>query len=66
MKEQLTSEGFNEVFEKNLKDSDTYTEAYRKTERFHYDRYGRERYSSYDSFRRCRRNLLRKGKKFHN
>ena len=42
--------GFVEVFEENLKDSPTFTEAYERTERIHEDLFGERRYSCYQSF----------------
>lgn len=56
----LTSEGFNDLFEINLKKSETIEQAYNESERYHLDRFGFKRYSSYMSFRVSRSKYLKK------
>lgn len=45
-----TTEGFCQAFEKNLRVTRTFTEAYEITEASHEQLFGRRRYSCYESF----------------
>jgi hypothetical protein len=60
MKEQLTAEGFNLLFEDMQKTYPTYIQAYIKAEAKHIEKYGGRRYASYDTFRKCRARMIRK------
>ena len=55
---QWTNEGFNQVFERFIKTEQTYIHAYLKAEEEHKKTFGEYRYSSYDSFRSCRRKII--------
>lgn len=56
----LTAEGFNDLFEQKLKESDTIEQAYNNSEKYHLDNFGFKRYASYMSFRVTRSKFLNK------
>lgn len=58
IKAQLTTEGFNDLFEQFMKEDIPYTQAYVKAEEYHIKVFGSIRYKSYESFRASRHNLL--------
>lgn len=47
---QMTDDGFIEVYESQVKQARTYTQAYENTETMHEITFGHRRYSSYHSF----------------
>lgn len=58
LQEQLTTEAFNQLFEKFYSEGNNYVDSYLKSEEYHKTKYGHYRYSSYESFRNVRKNLL--------
>lgn len=59
---EWTCKGFNDVFNELIKQDITYIQAYIQAEEMHVQRFGKIRFSSYESFRNSRRNLLFKNK----
>ena len=55
-----TFDGFNRVFEQNIKKAKSYKEAYEKAEESHEAIFGNRCYNSYDSFRHTRHKKIRK------
>jgi len=53
------NERFDQIIAANKENKDfKYVHAYAICEQEHIDQFGKPRYSSYDSFRNCRKNLL--------
>lgn len=50
----MSAKGFDVEFFNNLKISKTHIEAYEKTEKLYHSYFGRNRYKSYDSYRKVR------------
>lgn len=50
-KATMTAEGFDDLFFEKLKDSRTHVEAYDKAEQKHFETFGHNKYSDFDSFR---------------
>jgi hypothetical protein len=59
----MTQVGFNLLFEKMIKSTGTYQEAYEKAEQQHLAKYGNNRYSCYDTFRNVRKRLIKRGRR---
>ena len=59
----LDFEGFNEAFEQEMPKHKTYYLAYEKVEQLYAEKFGKRKYTDYDSFRRCRYNYLKKDTK---
>lgn len=57
---QLTAKGFNDLYEIMIQAQPTYIQAYIQAERQHIEKYGTRRYSSYDTFRKCRNRIIKK------
>jgi hypothetical protein len=47
----LTAEGFEEIFFSFLKGNTTHTQAYDRAEKLHESYFGKQKYSSYESFK---------------
>ena len=54
MEEQLTTKGFYDLWIEQMRKGFGCTAAYNNAEVIHYNRYGKFRYASYDSFRASR------------
>lgn len=59
----LEIDGFNKAFEEKMAEHKTYSEAYEEVERLHYAKFGKRKYSDYESFRVFRTRLIKKSKK---
>ncbi len=60
----LSPRGFEERFHKHCKDTNTYVEAYERTEQEYTDYFGKTRYASYDSFRVVMQRKMKQSSKF--
>ncbi len=49
---QLTAEGFKKLYEHKVKKTKTYKQAYEEAETEHYRKFGTNRYSDHDTFKK--------------
>jgi hypothetical protein len=57
---QWTNHGFMMRYEQIVKESDTYFEAYHKTEAEHEKLFGHKRYKNFESFRATRTQMIKR------
>jgi hypothetical protein len=59
-KATMNAEGFDELFFTHLKSSESHIEAYTKAEQVHFETFGHNKYSDFESFRKAKSTRLKK------